>query len=142
MGSYGAAPPKLTAREAFWGPLKADDLHCAGEKNLAPYQPDLLKIVKGKTVPKPAVDLLPPEEAAFLIDPEKYLVRSQPEIDAWTEEHPAFRPYWDPRFVRIAEPGSTSFGSYSREAFRDSGPASRQRLGFSSFGSRLAVVSA
>ncbi|CAK0903559.1 unnamed protein product, partial [Prorocentrum cordatum] len=74
----------------------ANDLYCVGEKNLAPCQPDLLKIAKGKTVPKPAVDLLPPEEAAFLIDPDRYLVRSQPEIDAWNEKHPTFRPYWDP----------------------------------------------
>ncbi|CAK0853768.1 unnamed protein product, partial [Prorocentrum cordatum] len=89
-------PAGMTAREAFWGLLRANDLHCVGEKNLAPYQPDLLKIVKGKTASKPAVDLLPPEEAAFLLDPDRYLVRSQPEIDAWNEEHPTFRPYWDP----------------------------------------------
>ena len=96
VASYGPSPPGLTAREAFWGLLKADDLYCIGEKNLAPYQPELLKVVRGRTAPKPTVDLLPSDEAAYLMDPEKYLVRSQPEIGAWNEENPTFRPYWDP----------------------------------------------
>ncbi|CAK0822647.1 unnamed protein product, partial [Prorocentrum cordatum] len=87
---------KTMEAQRKWREELANDLHCVGEKNFAPYQPDLLKIVKGKTVPKPAVDLLPPEEAAFLIDPDRYLVRSQPEIDAWNEERPTFRPYWGP----------------------------------------------
>eukprot|EP00959_Pyramimonas_sp_CCMP1952_P124775 2608742-Pyramimonas_sp.AAC.1 len=53
-GSYGPMPAGMTAREVFWGILKASDFYCVGEKNLAPYQPDLLKIAKGKTAPKPA----------------------------------------------------------------------------------------
>ncbi|CAK0788857.1 unnamed protein product, partial [Prorocentrum cordatum] len=84
VSSCGPMPTGMTAREAIWGSLTANDLQYVGEKNLAPYRPDLLKVAKGNAVPKPAVDLLPPEEAAFSIDPERYLVRSQPE-DELTE---------------------------------------------------------
>lgn len=52
-------------------------------------------MAKTDTVPKPATRLLPPVEANYIDNPERFIVRTPEEIDRWVMKNPNFQPYWD-----------------------------------------------
>ena len=86
----------MNPKACFEEVIKSKDLYSLEPKNLAPFDPDLLKVMKSDTVPKPAASLLPAHLAEILENPTTHLVRSEDEISKWTAENPNFRPYWDP----------------------------------------------
>ena len=57
---YGSCPDGSTPRGCFEEVLKSKDMYSLGQKNLAPFNQDLLKVLKSETIPKPAAQLLPP----------------------------------------------------------------------------------
>ena len=94
--AYGAPPEDLSGQQALHSLLKSDDSYVLGAKNLAPYQPDLLKVAKSDVLPKKATELLPLDTSKFLLHPDKFIIRSDSEMSEWRSCHPSFRPYWDP----------------------------------------------
>lgn len=93
---YGQPPAGLSSRDAFSQVLKGCDIYHLGAKNVAPYIPELLKVTKGRTRPKPATSLLPPAEARIIAEPDKFIARGAAELSRWREENPSVQPYWDP----------------------------------------------
>lgn len=87
VGSYGQPQPGLTSREAFEKVLKGGDVYHLAARNVAPYLPELLKVTKGRTRPKPAAGLLPPAEARMISDPGRFIIRDPAEIDRWRCEN-------------------------------------------------------
>ena len=96
IAAYGAPPVDLSGQQALHSLLKSDDSYVLGAKNLAPYQPDLLKVAKSNVLPKKATELLPPDTSKFLLHPDKFIIRSDSEMSEWRSRHPSFRPYWGP----------------------------------------------
>ncbi|CAK9071939.1 unnamed protein product [Durusdinium trenchii] len=72
-----------------------DMMYSLSQCNVAPYDPDLLKVTKTATVPKPATQLLPAMEASWLEEPDQHIVRSAEEIAQWAAANGDFHPYWD-----------------------------------------------
>ena len=70
-------------------------MYSLSQCNVAPYDPDLLKVTKTATVPKPATQLLPAMEASWLEEPDQHIVRSAEEIAQWAAANGDFHPYWD-----------------------------------------------
>ena len=96
VSAYGSCPDGLDGRSAFEAVLKSEDLYVLNRKNLAPYDPDLLKVAKSDVRPKTATQLLPPDAAQPLLDPDRFIVRSDEVMALWHSEHAGFKPYWDP----------------------------------------------
>ena len=96
VAAYGPPPPDLSGQQAFNGLLKSDDMYFSNTKNVADYDPSLLKVAKSNVMPKVATKLLPDDPARFLLNPDKYIVRSDEEMQSWRDENSSFRPYWDP----------------------------------------------
>lgn len=91
----GCCPTGMTPKSCFEEVCKSRDMYSLNQSSTAPYDPELLKVMKTNTVPKPAHQLLPDHEARCLLEPEKYIVRSEDEIQGWMEENESFQPYWD-----------------------------------------------
>ncbi|CAE8614739.1 unnamed protein product, partial [Polarella glacialis] len=93
---YGPCPGGLTPRECFGEIIRSTDGYSMESKNVAPYQPELLKVLKdGGAYPKPAVGLLPPEVARALQEPQTFMIRSEEEMQRWRSSNPSFMPHWD-----------------------------------------------
>ncbi|CAE8627459.1 unnamed protein product, partial [Polarella glacialis] len=93
---YGPCPAGMTPRESFNDIIRSTDGYTMESKNVAPYQPELLKVLKdGGAYPKPAVDLLPPEVARALQEPQTFMIRSEEEMQHWRSSNPSFMPHWD-----------------------------------------------
>jgi hypothetical protein len=93
---YGPCPGGLTPRECFGEIIRSTDGYSMESKNVAPYQPELLKVLKdGGAYPKPAVGLLPPEVARALQEPQTFMIRSEEEMQHWRSSNPSFMPHWD-----------------------------------------------
>ncbi|CAE8613278.1 unnamed protein product, partial [Polarella glacialis] len=92
---YGPCPAGWTPRGCFDDVPKTNDMYSLESRNVAPYLPELLKVTKGGTTPKPAQSLLPPVAAAALRNPETHIIRSEIEMQRWREENPGFVPHWD-----------------------------------------------
>ena len=93
---YGPCPTGLTPKACFEEVITYTDFYSLEQKNLAPYIPDLLRVMKSDTVPKPAASSLPSHLAEFIENPSTHLVRSEAEIRKWMEDNTKFKPYWDP----------------------------------------------
>ena len=91
----GTCPTGMTPKSCFEEVIKSKDMYSLSQCSVAPFDIDLLKVTKSATVPKPATQLLPETEARYLLEPEKFLVRSPEEISRWSETHADFQPYWD-----------------------------------------------
>jgi hypothetical protein len=104
IDGYGKCPAGMDPCSSFYELLKSDDMYSLERKNLAPYEPELLKIAKSDILPKAAVSLLPAHTAQFLENPEKFIIRSDKEIAEWTSENPSFKPYWDPALAASKPP--------------------------------------
>ena len=64
--AYGECPSDLSGRQALDAISKPDDLYVLGAKNLAPYDPALLKVAKSAVLPKPATELLHQDSAIYV----------------------------------------------------------------------------
>ena len=73
---HGPCPAGLDSRGCFEEVLKSKDTCSLEVKNRAPYQPELLKVMKSNTVPKAAAHLLPPDQAEMLENTETHIIRS------------------------------------------------------------------
>ena len=74
ISDYGPCPDDLDGRAAFEAVLKSEDLYILNQKNFAPYDQNLLKIAKSEVMPKKATQLLPPDAARPLLDPDKFII--------------------------------------------------------------------
>ena len=95
VAAYGSPPTDLSGEQAFSALLKSDDMYFLNTKNVADYDSSLLKVAKSNVMPKIASTLLPEDPARFLLNPDKYIVRSDEEMHQWRSENSTFRPYWD-----------------------------------------------
>mgnify|MGYP003334205000 CR=1 FL=1 len=91
IDAYGDCPSDLSGPQALSALLKSDDPYSLGGKNLAAYQPELLKVAKSEVRPKVATHLLPEDSARFLLEYEKYILRPESEVREWHAANPHFQ---------------------------------------------------
>ena len=57
--------------------------------------PSLLKVARSAVMSKVATEFLPQDSARCCQSPEKFIVRSDAQMEAWRSEKSSFRPHWD-----------------------------------------------
>ena len=88
-------PPSIKPLDALRKMLKARDLYdVAASHNLRNYDPQALRLLEGRTTPKPLESLLPPSDLRLLEGLNRYIALSTKELDALEEagELPSVKP--------------------------------------------------
>ena len=100
LAACGPPPSDLSGDEALMELLHTKDMYELGESTVR-EELDLsrLRIVNKSAQPKPAENLVPPHILPLLLEPDRFIVRSDEEL-ASLAEGPPIRPYWDPSLVR------------------------------------------
>ena len=93
MRVYGSQPPEFEPEDSLRSLLQSKDLYTQEPQNLAPYSFDKLKVLKGHSVPKEAVPLLPPQAAGLL---QNFQVSIERPWDQIPDDIVLPKPYWDP----------------------------------------------
>ena len=97
VGAAGPQPSGLDEDTALRELLACRDLYSQEPKNLTLYDPDKLKVLRGRVTPKDARRLLPPGTATMLHNFEEFIERDARDPGALDADAAAVRPYWDPR---------------------------------------------
>ena len=90
---YGSPSPELQPEECLRLLLQSKDLYSQEPQNLAPFCFEKLKVLKGDSVPKDAVPLLPPQAGALL---QNFASSIERPWDQVPDDLILPRPYWDP----------------------------------------------
>lgn len=95
----GDCPTDLSPEKALDSLLRSKNLYAEEPSNLVPYDPEKLKILKSKVVPKRLESVVPPHVLAILRRKQTMIERSQSDVQRELSENPSacpVRPYWDP----------------------------------------------
>ena len=75
--------------------LKTPNLYDKAPCAVAPFEASKLKILHQTFLPRDIIHCAPAQVAASFRDPDKFIRRTQCEIEALHDGRPAIRPYWD-----------------------------------------------
>ncbi len=96
---YGRQPADLAPRGALLELLHTNDMYAAAPCRVAPFDAQKLKILQKKFVPKPLCSLAPPEVVSAFSDLDRYIRRSDEEVQRALADVAPLKPYWDRRLA-------------------------------------------
>ena len=114
LAACGPPPVDLSADEALMELLRTKGMYELGESTVR-EELDLsrLRIVNKSAQPKPAENLAPPHILPLLLEPDRFIVRSDEELASLAEGPPIIS-YWDPSLVRSLARCGGSCTSYMK----------------------------
>ena len=95
----GECPREFEPESALGSMLRSKNLYAEEPSNLVPYDPQKLKILRSKVVPKRLEDVVPPHVLAILHQKDSLIERNTREVQKELQNNPSAcppRPYWDP----------------------------------------------
>lgn len=75
--------------------LKVGSLYAESECRVPPFDPDKSKVLTSSVPVKKIEDCAPPEVSRALHDPDRFIRRSDEEVEAMTSDTPPIKVYWD-----------------------------------------------
>ena len=96
VAQAGVPEAGATPESSLRALLASKDLYSQEPKNLAAYDEQKLKVAKGELRPQCIASALPPEAAALFRHPDRFIERSEAELEDIRNTSDPIKPYWDP----------------------------------------------
>ena len=100
VSAYGPRPPGLSRQGCLLDLLRTTDFYSGRPSSVADFDPAKLRILERKPVPRRIADVAPAFVAERLSDPDRYIRRSEKDVEAVCEGTSPIRPYWDTTLAR------------------------------------------